>query len=169
MIKSLGQDTWHWASIPVSLPVFHSQSLFGRDMEALDLTHYSWYSVHLNHQIVSSWVQLIHPWLKRAAVSSSGEYTNSLYTQKFEKPCHLLVCGCGCASSGRRSCWTLCHSRDTDTDAHLEDRESTSGHQTTSFTCETDTGTNRLKPPTLPKQEDMHRTWPVWRQTSTVR
>lgn len=39
MIKLLGQDTWHWASIPLSLSVFHSHSLFGCDMEALDLTH----------------------------------------------------------------------------------------------------------------------------------
>lgn len=41
MIKSLGQDTWHWASIPLSLSLllFHSHSLFGCDMEALDLTH----------------------------------------------------------------------------------------------------------------------------------
>lgn len=34
----------------------------------------------------------------------------------------LLECACGCASSGRRSCWRLCRSRDTGKDAHLKDR-----------------------------------------------
>lgn len=34
----------------------------------------------------------------------------------------LLECACGCASSGRRSCWRLCRSRDTGKDAHLKDQ-----------------------------------------------
>lgn len=32
---------------------------------------------------------------------------------------HLHECVCGCAFSGHRFCWTLCHSRDTGRDAHL--------------------------------------------------
>lgn len=38
---------------------------------------------------------------------------------------HLPGCVCGCASSGRRSCWRPCHSRGTGRDAHLQRRQET--------------------------------------------
>lgn len=93
MIKSLGQDTWHWASISLSLSSCFSLTLivwlpYGSTwFDALDICLY----VHPNHQYVSSQVQLIHLWLYRVAVSSSGEY-KKVYTQVWKALSLTRVC-----------------------------------------------------------------------------
>lgn len=93
MIKSLGQDTWHWASISLSLSSCFSLTLivwlrYGSTwFDALDICLY----VHPNHQYVSSQVQLTHLWLYRVAVSSSGEY-KKVYTQVWKAPSLTRVC-----------------------------------------------------------------------------